>query len=91
MPFDAPVISDVVSGSTDPTFSIQSAGSVCRASSSDISQAQARLLPGIDAPCPSRLKDSVMTILELGCNEVDCILVRVPGVECWDLSQSIGR
>jgi hypothetical protein len=50
------------------------------------SLSQARLLPGIDAQHPSRLKDSVTTILELGCNEVDCILVRAPGVQCWDLA-----
>ena len=48
--------------------------------------AQASLLPGIDASHPSRLKDSVTSILEMGCNEVDCILVRVPGVYSSELT-----
>ena len=85
VPFDAPVISDL------------SPGSVIRRSTYNqrdpfveqvrlTSLMQARLLPGIDSPHPSRLKDSVTTILELGCNEVDCILVRAPGVHCWDLA-----
>ena len=85
VPFDSLVISDI------------SPGALIRRSPKNqqdpfveqvrlTSLAQARLLPGIDASHPSRLKDSVTTILDLGCNEVDCILVRVPGVECWDLS-----
>ena len=85
VPFDAPVISDL------------SPGSIIRRSAYNqrepfveqvrlTSLSQVSLLPGIDAVSPSRLKDSVATILELGCNEVDCILVRAPNVQCWDLA-----
>ena len=50
------------------------------------SVAQTRLLPGIDHGHPSRLKDSVKSILDMGCNEVDCILVRGIGLKPWDLT-----
>ena len=85
VPYDSPVISEL------------SPGSLIRRSSLNhlepfveqvrlTSIAQSNLLPGIDNRYPSRLKDSVTTILEMGCNEVDCILVRVPGVHSWELT-----
>jgi hypothetical protein len=86
VPFDAPIISE------------RSPGALIKRSSLNLqapfveqvrltSLAQAGLLPGIDGQYPSRLKDAVTTILELGSDEVDCILVRVPDVKPWELTE----
>lgn len=85
VPFDAPVVSELSPGSLIRRSTYNSRDPFVEQVRLT-SLAQTKLLPGIDSRHPSRLKDSVVTILELGCNEVDCILVRSPGVEGWNLT-----
>ncbi len=85
VPFDSPVVSNASPASlirrSPPTNNSPFVEQVRLTS-----VAQASLLPGIDSANPSRLKDSVTSILEMGSNEVDCILVRAPGVQPWELT-----
>ena len=85
VPYDYPIISEVSPGSNirrSPYNHGEPYVEHVRLSS----VAQTRLLPGIDHGHPSRLKDSVKSILDMGCNEVDCILVRGIGLKPWDLT-----
>lgn len=50
------------------------------------SASQSPLLPAISFRAPSRLRDSLRSIMALGVSEVDFILTRAPGVLPWDLS-----
>lgn len=45
----------------------------------------ARLLPGLNASAPSRLKDSVQLALAGGAPQVDVLLARIPGLMPWEL------
>jgi hypothetical protein len=47
---------------------------------------QAKLLPAINNQFPSKLRDSLISILTCGTDEADFILARAPGVRPWDLS-----
>ena len=85
VPYESPIISEVSPGSSirrSPNNYGEPYVEHVRLSS----VAQTRLLPGIDGALPSRLKDSVRSILDMGCNEVDCILVRGPQIAPWDLT-----
>ena len=48
--------------------------------------AQQGLLPSIAYRAPSKLRDSLKSLMALGISEVDYILARAPGVLPWDLN-----
>ena len=48
--------------------------------------AQQGLLPSIAYRAPSKLRDSLKSLMALGLSEVDYILARAPGVLPWDLN-----
>ncbi len=88
VPYDAPIISDISPGSQIRRSAFNKGESFVehvRLSS----LAQTRLLPGIDHQFPSRLRDSVTAIMDLGCDEVDCILTRSPSLKPWELSNQV--
>ena len=88
VPYESPIISDVSPGS-QIRRSIFHKGDPFVEHVRLSSLAQTRLLPGIDHAFPSRLRDSVTAILEMGCDEVDCILTRSPSLKPWDLTDQV--